>query len=64
VNCDPYNELTVASASVLGASYTIDWLQLLDGNGFSSNEVCSRAVYHNGFAAIIDLPPTATPGCF
>jgi hypothetical protein len=64
VNCDPYNELTVTNAFELGTSYTIDWLQLLDPTGtFSTNEVCSRAVYHNGFAVIVDLPATVAPGC-
>jgi hypothetical protein len=64
VTCDPYNELLVQGASVLGTTYTIDYLQLLDPGGFSINEVCALPVLHNGFAAIIDLPPTSTPGCF
>jgi hypothetical protein len=64
VNCDPYNELTVTSANELGTSYTIDWLQLLDPTlVFSTNEVCRVPVFHNGFAAIIDLPATVAPGC-
>jgi hypothetical protein len=65
VACDPYNELTVGNASVMGTTYTFDWLQLLDGNGFSTHEVCAWPVFHNGFAAIVDLPavPPGASAC-
>jgi hypothetical protein len=64
VGCDPYNELLVRGASVLGTNYTVDYLQLLDTGGFSIYERCLVPVYHNGFPAVIDLPPTSTPTCF
>jgi len=52
-----------AAASQVGATYFVDFLQLLDGAGLSTHEKCSINVRHTGFPVTIDLPSGIDPAC-
>jgi hypothetical protein len=51
------------AASQIGATYFVDFLQLLDGGGLSTHERCGFNVRHTGFPPVVNLPAGIDPAC-
>jgi hypothetical protein len=63
ISCPANQEVYVPAASTVGATYRVDFLQLLDGAGLSTHEKCGVTVRHTGFPVTINLPAGIDPAC-
>jgi hypothetical protein len=61
-DCVSNYELYLPLADAVGTTYTVDFLQMLNG-GTSIYEKCHVAVLHNGFPVVINLGLSPDPSC-